>query len=112
LKASEEETMVGVTVTFQFGDDFDREKIEGVAREAAPMFQGLPGLRFKVFTLDEESRRAVNFYLWESHQPATEFFTPELAEKAKEFYGIAPTSIEFLEVAGIVDNSRLPEAVA
>jgi hypothetical protein len=104
--------MVGVIVTFQYGDDFDRAKLEGAAGEAAPMFQGLPGLRFKVFTIDEQSRRAVNFYVWESEQPAKEFFTPELVEKAKAHYGIAPTSIEFLEVARIVDNSRLPEAVA
>lgn len=63
--------MVGVIVTFQFGDDFDRGKVEGVARESVPMFEGVPGLRSKTFTLDETSGRAVNFYLWESRQAAT-----------------------------------------
>jgi hypothetical protein len=104
--------MVGVIVTFQFGDDFDRAKVEGVARDHAPMFEGVPGLRLKVFTLDESSRRAVNFYLWESREAATGFLTPELAEMAAAAYGAPPPSIEFFDVAGVVDNSLSGEAVA
>jgi len=104
--------MVGTIVTFQYGDDFDRAKLEGVARDSAHMFEGLPGLRSKMFTLDEQSRRAVNVYVWETQEQATGFFTPELVETATAFYGIPPTSVESFEVVGVVDNSRLREAVA
>jgi hypothetical protein len=110
-RASEEATMVGAIVTFQFADDFDRAKIEGAAREVAPMFEQVPGLRLKVFTVDESSRRAVNFYLWESRERATAFFTPELAQRAASLYGLPPT-IELVDVAAVVDNSLSTEAVA
>jgi hypothetical protein len=104
--------MVGVILTFQFGDDFDRAKVEGVARAAAPAFEGLPGLNMKLFTLDEASRRAVNVYVWESREAATAFYTPELKTQAAAAYGIPPTSIEFFDVAAVVDNSRTAETVA
>ncbi|HST16730.1 MAG TPA: YdhR family protein [Gaiellaceae bacterium] len=103
--------MVGVIVTFKFDDGFDRAKVEGVAREAAPMFEGVPGLRSKLFTLDEGSGRAVNVYLWESREEAAAFFTPELVERATAAYGIAP-SVEFFDVAALVDNSRTAAPVA
>jgi hypothetical protein len=102
--------MVAAILTFQFGDDFDRAHVEGVAGRSAPMFEGLPGLRFKAFTVDAPARRAVNVYLWESREAATAFYTPELVERATAAYGIAPT-IELLDVAVLVDNSPLPEAV-
>jgi hypothetical protein len=86
--------------------------VEAVAHESAHMFEQLPGLRLKAFTLDEPSRCALNFYLWESRGAATAFFTPELAESAKAFYGIPPSSVEFFDVAGVVDNSLSAEAVA
>ena len=104
--------MVGVILTFQYGDDFDGAKVEGVAREVGPAFEGVPGLRMKLFTLDEATRRALNIYLWESREEATAFHTPELVARATAAYGIPPTSIEFFDVAGMVDNSRSAEAVA
>ena len=103
--------MVSVILTFQFGDDFDRAKVEGVARKAAPAFEGVPGLHMKLFTLDEASRRAVNVYVWESREAATAFYTPELEAQAAAAYGVPP-NIEFFDVAGVVDNSRSAETVA
>ena len=45
--------MVGVSVVFDYDGDFDRSRVVEVAKNARKMFEGLPGLRFKVFTLDE-----------------------------------------------------------
>jgi hypothetical protein len=63
-----------------------------------------PGLRFKFFTFDEKSQRAVNFYVWDSNEAAEGFFSEELRERVTGLYGVAP-SIAFVEIAQIVDNS-------
>jgi hypothetical protein len=98
--------MIGVYVTFQYDGDFDRERITNVADKARSMFQGMPGLRFKFFTLDERQQRARNFYVWDSRDSADSFFTDELRERVTELYGVAP-EIHFVEIAQVVDNSGL-----
>ncbi len=71
--------MLGVIVTFQYDEgSFDRKRIEGLAEQAHPSFRGLAGLRLKAFTVDEENRRAVNVYLWDSDDAATSFFGDDL----------------------------------
>ena len=95
--------MVGVFVTFQYPSEFDRARIEGIASEARAMFEDMPGLRSKVFTFDEERRRATNFYVWESEEAARAFFSAALRERVKGLYGVAPT-VEFVEIAELVDN--------
>ena len=42
--------MIGVTVTFDYSSGFDRERVIKVAAGARGMFEGMPGLRLKVFT--------------------------------------------------------------
>ena len=96
--------MIAVTVTFSYDDDFDRERVVGVASHARAMFEAMPNLRFKFFTLDEKRRQARNFYVWESLEAAEGFFTDELRARVTELYGVEP-EIEFAEIAQIVDNS-------
>ena len=96
--------MIGVEVTFRYEADFDPNLPRAVAEAAHAQFEGMPGLRSKVFTIDEENRQAVNFYLWESEEAARNFFTDELRERVTVLYGVAPT-IQFLEVAALVDNT-------
>jgi len=98
--------MIGVYVTFQYDGDFDRDRITNVADKARSMFEGMPGLRFKFFTLDESQQRARNFYVWESREAAEGFFTDELRERVTELYGVGP-EIHFVEIAQVVDNSDL-----
>ena len=95
--------MIGVVVTFQYEDDFDRERVEKVAAEAAPRFEGLPGLRSKAFTVDVANERAVNFYIWESEEAARMFFNDQLVERVAGLYGVGPI-VEFVEVVAFVDN--------
>lgn len=96
--------MIGVNVRFQYDESFDRERVISVARNARAMFEGMPGLRFKFFTLDESARQANNFYIWESQSTALEFFSDELRRRVTDLYGVAPT-IEYIEIAQIVDNT-------
>jgi heme-degrading monooxygenase HmoA len=96
--------MLGVFVTFEYPGDFDRERVIKVAAGARGMFEGMPGLRSKAFTVDEANRRAVNFYVWESDDAGRGFFTDELRGRVTELYGVAP-SIDIVEIAELVDNS-------
>jgi hypothetical protein len=97
--------MIGVIVTFDYGDDgFDRARVTGVAENARGMFEGMPGLRLKFFTFDEEHRVAQNFYVWDSKDAAEGFFSAELRERVTDLYGVAPT-ISFVEIAQVVDNT-------
>jgi hypothetical protein len=65
----------------------------------------MPGLRSKVFTVDEPRQRAMNFYVWESVDAAKSFFSKEMRERVAGLYGLEPT-IEFVEIAQLVENSR------
>ncbi len=96
--------MIGVSVVFDYDGNFDRSRVVEVAKNAWNMFEGLSGLRFKVFTLEEKQQRAMNFYLWDSQEAAEAFFTDELRERVTGLYGVAPT-VSFLEIAELVDNS-------
>ena len=98
--------MIGVNVTFDYSGDFDRDRVIKVAGDSRGMFDGMPGLRLKVFTLDQERQRAANFYVWDdSEEAAKGFFTQELRDMVTTLYGVAP-SIEFVEIAEIVDNAH------
>lgn len=97
--------MIAVTVTFQFGDEFDAVRLQQLAQAARGKFEGMPGLWSKAFTIDSEGRRAFNFYVWESEQAARAFFTPQAIEGVAKVYGVVPT-IEYLPIAALVDNNR------
>ena len=95
--------MIGVIITFRSEGGLDRSAVMGIAEKAAPAFEGMPGLRSKVFTFDPESGEATNVYVWESEDAARAFFTPELAERVTGLYGARP-EIRFVEIAALVDN--------
>jgi heme-degrading monooxygenase HmoA len=102
--AQRRRTVIGVNVTFDYDGTFDRARVIDVAEHARAMFEGMPGLRFKFFTFDEEEQRATNFYVWESREAAVTFFSDEVRERVTDLYGVGP-SIEFVEIAQVVDNS-------
>ena len=95
--------MHSVIVEFQYGEEFDRARIAGIAHEARGRFEGLPRLRQKTFTIDEQNRRATNVYLWESEDAARGFFNDELVDRVTRLYSVRPT-VSFVEVAELVDN--------
>jgi hypothetical protein len=100
--------VIGVNVRFEYDGTFDRSRVIDVAEHARSMFEGMPGLRFKFFTFDEEQQSATNFYVWDSKIAALEFFSDDLRQKVTELYGVGPT-IEFVEIAQVVDNSEAPQ---
>ena len=53
--------MIGVSVTFRYGDNFDERAMRKLAETARVRFEGMPGLRSKAFTLNAGKREAANF---------------------------------------------------
>jgi hypothetical protein len=94
--------MIGVLVTFTQTDK-DRSALAKIAAEERGTFEGMPGLRFKTFTIDEEGQ-ARNFYLWDDDEKARAFFSDEIVEMVTGIYGVAPT-IEYFDVLEFIDNS-------
>ena len=97
--------MIGVFVTFRYGDNFDEQAVRKIAETARVRFEGMPGLRSKAFTLNSEKRDAVNFYVWDSEDAAKAFFTDQLLERVASLYGVRP-SVEFVQIASLVENTR------
>ena len=97
--------MIGVVVTFRFGDNFDEQATREIAEAARARFEGMAGLRSKAFTFNSAKREAANFYIWESEDAAKAFFTDPLLERVTGLYGVRPT-VEFVQIAALVENTR------
>jgi heme-degrading monooxygenase HmoA len=96
--------MIGVFVTFHYGDGVDTDAVTRIAEAAGEQFRGMPGLRSKAFTVDAEHGEATNFYVWESEEAARAFFTPALRERVTGLYGVAP-EIRYVQIAELVENA-------
>ena len=97
--------MIGVFVTFRYADNFDEQALRKIAETARARFEGMPGLRSKAFTVNSGKREAMNFYVWDSEDAAKAFFTDALLERVTGLYGVRP-SVEFVEIAALVENHR------
>lgn len=97
--------MIGVFVTFRYGDNFDEQAVRKIAETARERFEGMPGLRSKAFTLNSRKREATNFYVWDSEDAAKAFFTDQLLERVTDLYGVRPT-VEFVQIVTLVENNR------
>ena len=96
--------MIGVIVTIGPGENLNRQLASAVAEQATPMFEGLEGLRSKVFMWDDETGTVTNTYVWESEAAARVFFTPEVKAQIVELYGVEP-QVRFAEVSALIDNT-------
>jgi hypothetical protein len=95
--------MIGVFVTFRYGDNFDEGAVREIAETARARFEGMPGLRSKAFTLNSAKREATNFYVWDSEDAAKAFFSDELLGRVTQLYGVRP-GVEFVQIATLVEN--------
>lgn len=95
---------IGVFVTFRFGPDFNESALRQIASGARAKFEGMPGLQYKIFTIDASAQEATNLYVWESEDAAKAFFTDQLLERVTGLYGVRPT-LRYVEVPEIVTNS-------
>jgi hypothetical protein len=97
--------MIGVFVTFRYGNNFDEQAVRKIAETARAKFEGLPGLRFKAFTVNTAKREATNIYLWDREDAGKDFFDEALLERVTGLYGVRP-DVDFVEILALVDNAR------
>jgi heme-degrading monooxygenase HmoA len=97
--------MIGVFVTFRYGDNFNEQTVRKIAETTRAKFEGMAGLRSKAFTLNSAKREAVNFYVWDSEDAAKAFFSEELLDRVTGLYSVRP-SVEFVQIATLVENFR------
>ena len=97
--------MIGVFLTFSYGNGFDEQAVRKIAETARARFEGMPGLRSKAFTVNAGKREATNFYIWDSEDAAKAFFTDALLERVAGLYGVRP-KVEFVQIATLVENAR------
>jgi hypothetical protein len=97
--------MIGVFVSFRYGDNFDEKAVRKIAETARATFEGMPGLRSKAFTVNSGKREATNFYIWDSEDAAKAFFTDALLERVTGLYGVRPV-VEFVQIVTLVENAR------
>ena len=95
--------MLTVFITFRYGRDFNEAKLRHIAENSRARFQGMPGLRCKLFTVSPELGQARNVYLWDSPEAASSFFTPQNCKHIADLYGVEP-SIEFADSCALVRN--------
>jgi hypothetical protein len=95
--------MIGVFVTFRYGENFDEQKVQKIAQTARAKFEGPPALHSKAFTFNSAKRQATNFYIWDSEDAAKAFFTEDLLQRVTTLYGVRP-DIEFVQIAALVEN--------
>jgi hypothetical protein len=97
--------MIGVFVTFRYGDNFDEQAVRQIAETARARFEGMAGLHSKAFTVNSGKREAINFYIWGSEDAAKAFFTDALLERVTGLYGVCP-DVEFVQIATLVENAH------
>ena len=97
--------MIGVFVTFRYGENFDVQAVRKIAEAARAKFEGMAGLHSKAFTVNVAKREAVNLYVWDSEDAAKAFYTDALLERITGLYGVRP-SVEFVQIAALVENAR------
>lgn len=95
--------MIAVSLTFRYGAEFNADALRRIALETRSKFDGMTGLHSKAYTVDEASREAQNFYVWDSVEAANGFFTDANLAFVATLYGVKP-EIRYREIAALVDN--------
>ena len=97
--------MIGVIVTIGPGRTSTANVPQRSPKGRHPMFEGMDGLRSKVFMWDDETETVTNTYVWDSEPAARAFFSsPEVKAKIIELYGVEP-QVRFAEVSALIDNT-------
>ena len=74
--------MYALSIRFVLPETTDWEAMRQLARDRAPMYEGLAGLVTKAFVLDPETREYGGNYVWESAEAADAFLVSALFQGA------------------------------
>jgi hypothetical protein len=100
------DTPVTTLVVVKTPPGVTRAMIEAGFAKAVPLYQKIPGLIRKYFTVNETGFGGM--YLWKSRAAAEAWFTPEWRARSKSTYGVEPELIYFDSPLQI-DNMAKPK---
>ena len=101
LNTDGSDTPLAVIVKIAIPKDIPRAAIEAEFQKAAPVYQAIPGLMRKYFTIAEDGKVG-GIYLWENCMTAEAFYNDAWKASVEKKYGVkaeiqwfyAPTIIE------------------
>lgn len=98
--------MIAAKITFKLPLTTDWESIRKLALDRAEnLYQGLAGLKTKMFILNRETGEYGGMYVWESRQALDTFLNSATFSSSKEKFGI-PT-IEIFELLAHIEQGKL-----
>ncbi len=100
--------MIAASILFILPKDTDWNSIRTVAlQRATEYYQGLEGLRTKIFVLNEETGEYGGLYVWENKEALETFLNSELFAGSKQKFG--EPIIHTFEIAALIEESKLKE---
>ncbi len=89
---------------------------QGLCQSVAPIFASLPGLRWKIWVLNEREKEAGGIYLFENEQALNDFLSGPIAAQVKShpaLYDLSAKSFDVMEeVTAITRGPLLAMAAA
>lgn len=95
---------VATVVTVKTPAGVTRAMIEGGFRQAVPVYQKVPGLIRKFFTVNDEVFGGM--YLWKDRAAAEAWFNAQWRAKARATYGSEPT-VTYFDAPVQIENSTV-----
>ncbi len=96
--------MIVAVVTFRYPPEaFDADRFMAAARERRGFYEGLAGLREKIYWVAPERAEAGGIYLWESREAAERVYSPEWRARAADAFGASP-EVRYAEVTDLIVN--------
>jgi hypothetical protein len=96
---------VATIVTIKTPSGITRTQLEAGFRQAAPLYQDIPGLTAKYFIANEDSFGGM--YLWKDRASAEAWYSDAWRAKAKATYGVEPTLV-YYDSPLQIDNRAKP----
>jgi heme-degrading monooxygenase HmoA len=98
---------VAVLVVVKTPPGVSRARIEAGFEASVPLYQKLPGLIRKYFTVNDDGFGGM--YLWKNRAAADAWFNAAWRAKAKATYGTEP-QVSYFDVPRLLDNSAATAA--
>ena len=95
--------MIIAITAFSLPKPVTRDEARRIYLSTAPVYQGVPGLLRKHYTLSEDGRTAGGVYLWHSRAEAKALYTDAWRVFVREKYGTDP-SVTYFDSPVTVDN--------
>lgn len=97
--------MIAASILYTLPEGTDWDTMRALQRERSSLYVGMPGLRFKAFVVDPDSRRYGGLYVWESREALDDFLRGDIVAALVTRFG--EPEVRVFDVSVLVDGSRV-----